>query len=157
MKPYILFTSLFFVSFINVPKYVETVKIQNGSSDVVLDSILKTGEVILYESELLCSGCIDELSAVLNKLSKKHRIFLLSPQNSSKSMRYRVNQWSKNNTQTISELRYTHCSLGLKLPSPLILIKENRGYSIFNLDDLLKPSNRINLKTLKEIRRIQKD
>ena len=108
-----------------------------------LSSVTQPGDIILFESKNICSGCIKTMSPTVSKITKSQNIFLLTNESDSKSIRYRKNDWENYVNASVVPISYDSLSLSLFQPSPLIIIRTINGFEVIPYEKIFASSGRI--------------
>lgn len=104
----------------------------NNDQRSSLLSLTQPGDVLIYESQVICSGCVEYLSPLVRKVQTDQNIYLLSAATSNQAMRYRLNDWGKYLHFLPKGLPYDSISLSLSAQSPLIILRDHSRFRIYD-------------------------
>lgn len=117
-------------------------------------SLTQPGDVLIYESRVICSGCVEYLCPLVRKVQTDQNVYLLSAASSNQAMRYRMNDWGKYLQNLPKGLQYDSISLPLSAQSPLIILRERSCFRIYDHKFLFGPSTQLQKSA---VRRFLKD
>jgi hypothetical protein len=105
------------------------------------------GDVVIYESDKICSGCVKSLSTLIEKVQVEGNVHLMSHESSSQALRFRVNDWGQYLKFPVRGWSYDSTSLSINMPSPVILLRHKDGFELFD-DNRLFEGSTTNIKEI---------
>ncbi|MCB9245673.1 MAG: hypothetical protein H6606_04520 [Flavobacteriales bacterium] len=159
MKLLILLSPLLFWSITFDKNQSDVYLFKEGQSNSLL-SLTQPGDVIIYESHVICSGCVEFLAPVVRRIQTDSNVFLLSSTSSNQVMRYRLNDWGKYLKNLPIGLQYDSISLSLTVQSPLIIFRDSFRFKIYDnkylFDSSIQPRRSVIRGLIKDYKEITK-
>jgi hypothetical protein len=138
----------------NEKNYLSEILISRENEAVLqLSQLTKPGDILVFESQNVCSGCAQTLATMLNRLQNPLNLYLLVNETSAKDIRFRTNSWNNYLRYEIKGVGYDSISLPNKIPSPVVILRKHSGFKMYDYDDFILKNGKINKSGYRDLKK----